>query len=478
MDGRREQSRLPSPTRRLPPRPNGFDRGALMGTTSDGSHVPSNRSPPSRRKISGASVVIWIVVIALGVLFAIIAIAVGLNPRQLNPIALLTVIAFEAPLAAAIVALLWYGRTLSRATVAREAAAHALTQSEAKFRELIASAPDGIFTLDARANVLDVNEAGELLVGRGRADIVGRTFMDFVPPDRLPMARKYLEDRVNGLRAAELYEAIFQTARGNRVNVQLRSQVIRPLDGDPYLVYIVRDVTEQRETQRKLLESERWASMGRLASFVAHEINTPLTNISLLTASIGRRVADPEVQERLKKITIQGKIAANITAELLKFARPGAINPVETDLKDLVQAAVEQADVYRKPGVVIQTELGSEPIVATVDPLRIQEVVVNLLKNAYEATPNGRVRVRMEERNGIIAISIADTGSGIPQEVQSRLFEAFFTTKKKGEGTGLGLAISKNFVVSHGGDIVLSSELGKGSTFTVLLPKQAADQAT
>lgn len=448
-----------------------------MGTTSEASRTPSNRAAPRLRKISGASVVIWIVVTALGVLFAIIAILVGLNPSQLSLMGLLFVIAFETPLAAAIVALLWYGRSLSRATAAREAAAHALTQSEAKFRELIASAPDGIFTLDARANVLDVNEAGERLLGRGREEIVGRSFMDFVPSERLPMARNYLSDRLKGLRSAELYDAIFQTARGNRVNLQLRSQVIRPPDADPYLVVIVRDVTEQRETQRKLLESERWASMGRLASFVAHEINTPLTNISLLTASIGRRVADPEVQERLKKITIQGKIAANITAELLKFARPGAINPIETDLKDLVQAAVEQADVYRKPSVDIQTELGSEPIVATVDPLRIQEVVVNLLKNAYEATPTGMVRVRTEERNGIIAISIADTGSGIPRDVQSRLFEAFFTTKKKGEGTGLGLAISKNFVVSHGGDILLSSELGKGSTFTVLLPKQAADPA-
>lgn len=206
---------------------------------------------------------------------------------------------------------------------------------------------------------------------------------------------------------------------------------------------------------------------------MAHEINTPLTNISLLTASIGRRVADPEVQERLKKITIQGRIAASITAELLKFARPGAINPVETDLKDLVRASVEQAEIFRKPGTEIHTDLGTGPIIASVDPLRIQEVIVNLLKNAYEATPNGRVRVRIDERGGIVAISVADTGSGIPPDVQSRLFEAFFTTKKKGEGTGLGLAISKNFVVSHGGDILLSSEVGKGSTFTVLLPKQA-----
>ena len=109
----------------------------------------------------------------------------------------------------------------------------------------------------------------------------------------------------------------------------------------------------------------------------------------------------------------------------------------------------------------------------SVDPMRIQEVFVNLLKNAYEATPRGRVRIRLQDLGSLVAVSISDTGSGIPPEIQSRLFEAFFTTKKKGEGTGLGLAISRNFVASHGGDITLTSEPGKGSTFTVVLPKQA-----
>src|SRR5439155_4433528 len=101
----------------------------------------------------------------------------------------------------------------------------------------------------------------------------------------------------------------------------------RPADADSYVVYIVRDVTDQREAQRQLLESERWASMGRLASFVAREIRRPLTNISLLTASIARRVSDAEVPERLKKICVQGRIAARFKAVQLKVTRPGAINP-------------------------------------------------------------------------------------------------------------------------------------------------------
>jgi signal transduction histidine kinase len=301
---------------------------------------------------------------------------------------------------------------------------------------------------------------------------VDHSFLEFVPPHRLSFARGYLADRLNGLRAAELYDAVFARPDGKAVHVQLRSQVVRPAGAEPYLVYAVRDVTEAREAQRKLVETERWASMGRLASFVAHEINTPLTNISLLTASIARRINDPDVQERLKKITVQGRIAASITAELLKFARPGAINPVETNLTDLVRAAIENTDAFRRPGVELRAELGSEPVMCAIDPLRIQEVFVNLLKNAYEATTKGRVRVHIEDLGPHVAITVSDTGSGIPPEVHLRLFEAFYTTKKKGEGTGLGLAISRNFVASHGGDITFTSEVGRGSTFTVVLPKQ------
>jgi len=434
----------------------------------------ADRPRGRRRKISGATIVIWAVIAGLVILFGVFAVAIALQAATFNAMRWLLSLAIEAPLAAGIIALIWYSRISNRATAAGETAANALAQSEAKYRDLIAAAPDGIFVLDPHARVLDVNGAGETLLGRERGGIVGHSFMEFVPPDRLPSAGDYLEDRLRGLRATELYEAIFSTAEGKRVHVQLRSQVVRPADGDPVLVYIVRDVTAQREAQRQLLESERWASMGRLASFVAHEINTPLTNISLLTASIARRVSDAEVQERLKKIAAQGRIAASITAELLKFARPGAINPVETNLTDLVRGAVEQADAFRKPGVEVRTELGNAPVLCTVDPLRIHEVLVNLVKNAFEATANGRVRIRLEDRGPSVAVSVSDTGTGIPPEVQQRLFEAFYTTKKKGEGTGLGLAISRNFVASHGGDITVRSEVGKGSTFTVFLPKQPA----
>ncbi|TLZ43445.1 MAG: PAS domain S-box protein, partial [Methanobacteriota archaeon] len=351
-------------------------------------------------------------------------------------------------------------------------AEQALVASEAKFRGLIESAPDGVFVVDMEGMILETNPAGERMVGRSRADLVGRPLTDLASPERVPILSTYISDRIEGRPRPELHEGLWTGAANEPIHIQITSQVVRTANAPPHLLMVVRDVSEQQDMQRKLVESERWASMGKLASFVAHEINTPLTNISLLTASIARRVSDPEAQERLKKISAQGKIAATITQELLRFARPGVINPVETDLKELVQEAVEQTEAFRKRTVEIRTELGPKAVVCAVDPLRIHEVLVNLLKNAYEATPKGQVQVRIEDRGPIVAVSVADTGSGMTPEVRSRVFEPFYTTKKKGEGTGLGLAIARSFVVNHGGDLTVTSEVGKGSTFTLVLPRR------
>lgn len=447
------------------------EQNPLKGTPA----AASRASVPVLNRILSRGTALWLLIGALAVLFGLLVVAIAIQAIQtrFSLLQWLVAILFVLPIGGALVGLLWYRRILGGAEAERARSERALAQSEAKFRGLIMAAPDGIFVVDSTWTIQDVNPAGMALIGRDHDAIVGHKLVDFIPKERGPIAERYLADRLAGNREKELYDGTWLGADGRRIEVQLTSQSVQQAGADPYLVVSVRDVTEQREIQRKLLESERWVSMGRLASFVAHEINTPLTNISLLTASISRRVSDADVLERLKKITIQGRIAANITSELLKFSRPGAINPVETNLVDLVHAAIEQTDVFRKPGVELQTELGRRPVLCEVDPLRIQEVFVNLLKNAYEATPTGRVRVHLEDLGANVAVAISDTGSGIPPEVQQRIFEAFFTTKKKGEGTGLGLALSRNFVASHGGDITVISDAGTGSTFTVLLPKTA-----
>lgn len=426
---------------------------------------------PRRRKTTAFTVGRLAVLGGLGVLFAIFAVAILLQATRLSLMQWLLGIAILAPIGGAIVAILWYGRGLGRATRERERALEDLALSESKFRGVFESAADGIFLIDRNGVILDANAAGETLLGRSRAELLGGRMAEFLEGESFGPQGTWIGGPTANAEGSVVYEGVVRRPESDVRDVQLTSQVVRHAGRDPQLVVIVRDVTDQKGLQRRLLESERWASMGRLASFVAHEINTPLTNISLLTASIARRSQDPEVRERLEKIRVQGRIAANITSELLKFAKPGTMSPVETDLREVVKTSVEHAEVYRRKGVALRIDLGDRPMPCRVDPIRIQEVFVNLLKNAYEATEAGSVAVHFEERPDVVAVSVSDTGSGITPENQGRLFEPFFTTKKMGEGTGLGLALSKSFVVAHGGDIAVSSQPGKGSTFAVLLPR-------
>ncbi|HYS99331.1 MAG TPA: PAS domain S-box protein [Thermoplasmata archaeon] len=441
---------------------------------------------PARRKrfgrITAAVAARWIVIGGLSVLFAIFVVAIGLQAPRMTLATLLLGILITAPIGAAIVALAFYDRSLRRATHETARAEKAAQASESGFREaqvrlaaIVESSDDAILGKTLDGQITTWNRGAERMYGYTATEAIGQPVSIIVPEDRLDE----LSQIMNRIRRGEPIHS-FETVRvrkdGRRIAASITISPIRDSSGQlTGAATIARDVTEQKELQRKLLESERWGSMGRLASFVAHEINTPLTNISLLTASIARRVQDQEVLTRLGKITAQGKIAASITAELLKFGKPGTMNVTETDLSEIVRAAVEQADVFRKPGTLSRVEV--HPLACRADPLRIQEVIVNLLKNAYDATPKGAVTVTLEDRGDFAAVLVSDTGTGMPPDVQRRIFEPFFTTKKKGEGTGLGLALSKNFVVAHGGDISVSSEPGRGSTFTVLLPRNAPESA-
>ena len=179
---------------------------------------------------------------------------------------------------------------------------------------------------------------------------------------------------------------------------------------------------------------------------------------------------DPEVVDRLEKINARRRLIGSILQDLTGLTRPPPIKPVETDLRTIVDASLEQMQPYLRDGVELRKEAGPT-VVADVDPRRIQQVLVNLTKNALQATSNGAVTVGVEDRGDTIALVVHDTGPGMPPDVLEKLFQPFFTTKPKEQGTGLGLAFAKSVVMAHGGAIDVASEIGNGSTFTVVLPK-------
>lgn len=343
-------------------------------------------------------------------------------------------------------------------------------ESEERFQKSFYGTPVAMSLLALPDNrFIDVNESFLRLFEYAREEVIGHTSLEIGLWSN-PAARQGLLEKIRAGESVRNIELTLQTKTGKTRHVIVAVETLS-LGPHGALLSAAVDITEKKDLERRLLENERLAAMGRLTGYVAHEINTPLTNISLLAATAAKRAQDPEILSRLEKINAQRRLIGSILQDLAGLTRPLPIEPVETDLRAIVDASLEQMEPYLHDGVELRKQVAGHPVVADVDPRRIQQVLVNLTKNALQATSNGAVTVGVEDRGETVALVVRDTGPGMPPDVIERLFQPFFTTKPKEQGTGLGLAFAKSVVGAHGGVIEVASIVGNGSTFTVVLPK-------
>ncbi|MFZ5450748.1 MAG: ATP-binding protein [Thermodesulfobacteriota bacterium] len=223
------------------------------------------------------------------------------------------------------------------------------------------------------------------------------------------------------------------------------------------------------ESQERLMHSERFAAVGEAAAYVSHEIKNPLVVIGGLAQQVERRLEDQACQEKLKIIQKEVKRLEAFLGDLRDFTRP--VLPVKTriDLNQVVREVEEMmAEVAREKGVTLGEKLDSVPFLEA-DPNQLKQVLVNLIKNALEATDaNGRILLATGFQDGQAWFSVRDNGKGMSQEVINNIFHPFFTTKEK--GTGLGLAVIHKIITDHHGAIQVDSAPGRGATFLVKLP--------
>jgi two-component system NtrC family sensor kinase len=247
----------------------------------------------------------------------------------------------------------------------------------------------------------------------------------------------------------------------------------------------VEDRTQQlKSAHQKLLQTDRLASLGQLSASVAHEINNPIAGVLNLSMLLQRMLKDdgipveriPEFRKYLTQVTNETTRVGRIVSDLLAFSRRSKPQRAPADVNKIVRMTLSLVQHKMKlSGVEVETRLAEDLPAVPCDQSQMQQVALNLLLNAAEAThgkSERRVLVSTKADGGFVRFAVADNGEGIPPENLAKIFHPFFTTKPEGKGVGLGLAVSYGIIEAHGGDIEVNSKVGEGTTFTISLPLQ------
>jgi len=266
--------------------------------------------------------------------------------------------------------------------------------------------------------------------------------------------------------------AIIKIARGDFENIP----EIKTGDEFESLVTSLNNmISELNKRNKELVQAQKLASLGRLTSGVAHELNNPLNNISTSIQILVEELEDDDFEYK-KELLIgaekEVERSKEIVKSLLEFARERSLTLKQAYFNDLVNNAIKRVKSQVPDNIILKAEVPDD-IQATVSPLGIERVLINLIVNAVQAMKNGgdiTIKACKQESNSGLCFQVIDTGEGIPKEIIPKIFDPFFTTKEVGKGTGLGLSIIYGIIEQHGGKIKVSSEPGKGTTFTCFLP--------
>ncbi len=356
-----------------------------------------------------------------------------------------------------------------------------LRRSEDRYRTLVESLEDMVFSLDGQGRFLYVSGS----IGRyGYApeEVVGRFFREFVHPEDLSGLEESLRVTLSG--KADPYEFRTLDRQGNVRFVRTSSRAVTS-GGDLVISGVMVDVTEQRRVQKQLEMAQRLEAVGQLAGGIAHDFNNLLLVINT-TAELALDelpTVDP-MRADLDEIRQAGQRAASLTRQLLAFSRRQVLAPKVIDLNGVVRGLEGMLRRLLNESIRIEFRLASSLGLVQADPGQVEQIVVNLAVNARDAMPNGGVLVietsnaigtaedeGMEPGQACVRLSVQDSGVGMSTETARHIFEPFFTTKEFGKGTGLGLATVWGIVQQSGGSICVWSEPGQGTRFDMSFPR-------
>ena len=363
-----------------------------------------------------------------------------------------------------------------------------LQESEAKFRAIAETAADGVIVMDGGGRVAYWNHAAEKMFRHSAQEVMGGDFHRLIsPPSYHEQFRRGFALFTRTGQGPAIGNTLEFTARrkdGSEFPIEISTSAFE-MDGSWNAVGIIRDISERKKTEQELAKLEKIASLGVLAGGIAHDFNNLLTVI-LGNVSLALLDADPsdKSSERLREAEAAVLRARSLTLQLLTFARGGAPVKKTSSIRKIVVESCNFA--VSGANVKCSFSFGEDLKPAAVDAGQVGQVVHNIVINAVQAMPGGGGILVSGENVAVgpggslplvpgpyVRISVQDHGTGIPREILPKIFDPYFTTKKK--GSGLGLATSYSIIKQHGGHIEVETEPGAGTTFRIYLPASSEE---
>lgn len=385
-------------------------------------------------------------------------------------------------------AIAWIGEMVRRARLAMDKTERTLRAREAHLRSILDTVPDATVVIDSRGIISSFSAAAVRQFGYSETEAIGKNVHMLMPEpyhrEHDGYLNRYLstgEKRIIGIDRV----VVGRRKDGSTFPMKLTVGEMKSPDGT-FFTGFIRDLTEREQSEARLQEVQgelarlaRLNELGEMASTLAHELNQPLAAIANYTQGCVRFLKDLDdgvagrIREALEETARQSLRAGGIIRHLREFVTHGATDKTPEDIRGLIEEAGALALVgSREMGVRSVFEFTAGDRLALVDRVQIQQVLMNLMRNAMEAMRNSErrelvVRTSLDD-DGYIAIEVADTGPGISDEIADRLFQPFVTSKAS--GMGIGLSISRRIVESHGGEISVSRNENGGATFRFTLP--------
>jgi PAS domain S-box-containing protein len=349
-----------------------------------------------------------------------------------------------------------------------------VTRSQGEWRATFDSISDLIYITDVSHTIIKANKAFAAYFGMTPRQVIGRKCYDLF---KMPELICSTCPHANSLREQRMAQGEF-VDQGRGITFLMTASPYYSQNGELVGTIIsCKDVTEEREKEMRLIMNERLASLGQMASGIAHEINNPLAAVAGCTEGLLKRMEqerfEPELFKNYLKIIEEEVLRCkNITSGMLSFVRKTTYDTQDVDIHQILDKAIEIVGFQgRLKEVEIVRDYKAGPPYIQGSEGELRQVFLAIIMNAIDVMEDrGQVTLETGMEEGEIFVRITDTGPGIPQEHMTRVFEPFFTTKAEKGGTGLGLAIASKIIANHRGTVTVSSERGRWTTFTITLP--------